>query len=292
MNRGKKFLGIVGCIVLAVLLVLSGEHYLAKESAENVSLKERAKSVQAENEIDSSSAVSGTSADGASSSDDGQAGTTTAASSDTGDTQTADQTDEIRAISCRGDSFMTGTQSGTVTYPAALKSILQQEGKTNEVLDYTWDMAGSLSQLYLAGIPESQLNTYIEKHQQSGSNLSATEVQLRTDRAKKDLTRNDQAAIPVICMGYSGGWGNDLDELVEQIQLLLGTYSNTDDYIVMGFTPEGWTDTASYDSALSEAFGDHYLPLSSKLTHPAMSDEGRTEIAQALADKLKELDLI
>lgn len=289
MKRGKKFLGVIGCIVLAALLVLIGSHYLAVESEENVSLKQRANSAQTEDVTASSSAVSGTSADGSASSDESQnADTSTAAESAATDTQTT----EVRAISCRGDAFMTASQSGTVTYPQALQSILQQEGKTNEVMDYTWDMAGSLSQLYLAGIPESQLNTYIEKHRQSGTDLSATELQLRTDRAQKDLTRNDQAAIPVICMGYAGGWGNDLDELVEQIQLILSTYSNQQDYVVMGITPEGWTDSTSYDSALSTAFGDHYLSLNSVLTNPAMSDAGRTEIAQALANKLTELGLI
>lgn len=123
----------------------------------------------------------------------------------------------------------------------------------------------------LAGVPESQLNQYIEKHKSNanGKSLSSTETQLRSDRASKDLTRNDQNAIPVICMGYSGGWGGDLNELTEQINLMLNTYSQTEDYVVMGFYPNGWTDTAGYDSAMSSAFGDHYLSVN----HPRLKSQ-------------------
>jgi hypothetical protein len=291
MNKGAKFLGVIGCVVLAALLIFGGKHYLSKESQETASLKERAGAAQEQSGEDSS--LSASSASGVASESLNESAGQAAASTPVA-SGSANQGQELRAISCRGDSFLTGAGSGTVSYPQALSSILQQQGKANEVQDYTWDMAGSLSQLYLAGIPEAQLDTYIQKHQSSanGETLSATELQLRTDRADKDLTRNDQNSIPVICMGYSGGWGKDLNELVEQIRLLIGTYSNQEDYVVMGITPDGWADTAAYNEAMSGAFGEHYLPLNASLTHPAMSDQGRAEIAQALAGKLADLKLI
>jgi hypothetical protein len=288
----KRFLGALGCIVLVVLIVLVGTYFRAGESAENRKLESRASSLQAgggEESVSGSSADTGVSG----SSESGNAEETTAV------TPAPIETPEVtpaapRAVSCRGDAFVRAGTGGTLTYPQALQTILQQNGNSAEVKDYTWEMAGSLSQLYLAGIPETRLNEYIAKHRENadGESLSDTETQLRTDRSRKDLTRDDQDAVPVISMGYSGGWGKDPAELVEQIRLLLGTYSSQDDYVVMGYYPDGWTDQAGYDSAMTGAFGDHYLQLNTVLKHSAESNEGRREIAQALYNKLNELNYL
>jgi len=288
----KRFLGVIGCIALAALFILIGRYLRTAESAENRQLESRASSLQTaagEESVTSGQGnqdVSGSSE--AKNHEDSESVTPAPFSAD--EVTPAAQ----RTISCRGDAFVRGNAGGTLTYPQALQSILQQNGNSAEVKDYTWDMAGSLSQLYLAGIPESRLDEYIAKHQKNadGKSLSDTETQLRTDRSRKDLTRDDQDAIPVICMGCSGGWGGDTAELVEQIWLVLGTYRSQDDYVVMGYYPDGWTDKAGYDSAMTGAFGDHYLQLNTALKHSAESDEGRQEIAQSLYNKLNELNYL
>ena len=60
----------------------------------------------------------------------------------------------------------------------------------------------------------------------------------------------------------------------------------------MGYYPDGLKDTAGYDSAMTGAFGDHYLQLNTALKHSAESDEGRQEIAQSLYNKLNELNYL
>lgn len=194
-------------------------------------------------------------------------------------------------ISCRGDAFWDGISEIEATYPEYLEELLNENDISVQVEDYTWEMAGSLSQMRLAGISEDKINRYIEAHnnREDAASLPLTDQQLRTDMETKNLTRDDYDAIPVVCIGYYGGWGYDLDELIEQEQAILNTYNDREHYLVMGFYPHDWTDTAAYDEIHKKAYGSHYLSLNSQVEGIAMSDSGRKEIAAALYDKLYDL---
>ena len=224
---------------------------------------------------------------------------------DTGSSSEAEETEEQLplVISCRGDAFQEMDDADKATgYPAKLEALLKEESVDGEVKDYTWDMAGSLSQIRLAGVSQSVVDAYIEDHvrtaQESGITPRNTETQIRIDFDRVDTSRDDEQAIPVICMGYYGGFGQSLDELAEQQQLILDTYElreNADgdkEFIIMGFYPSGWSDPAEYDKVMKEMWGDHYLSLNQELSVGAISDEGRQAIAEALLKKLKELNYI
>lgn len=195
------------------------------------------------------------------------------------------------SLSCRGDSFNAAEGADkTGGYPARLKDVLESNGITPTIVDDTWDMSGSLSHLGYAGVSQERINAYIAAHQEAaaanGIELETTEVQVRADLAELEINRQDQDMIPVICIGYNGGWNNDVNELIEQQQLLLDTYTQKEKFIIMGYYPNGFEDTAAYDQAMAEAWGEHYLPLNGTLSVLDFSDTERQEIAKAIYEKL------
>ena len=166
--------------------------------------------------------------------------------------------------------------------------------KINAVVeDNTWFMAGSLSQMRLAGVSEEEVNAYIQKHYDIAANAGVDvplyEGVVRDDLEEKMTDRDDLDAIPVICMGYFGGWYYDPYELIEQQQKILDTYNQHEKFLILGLYPEMAIDTDYYDSVLSEAWGAHYVSLSQLLNGAAISDEGREQIAQIVYDKMVEL---
>ena len=202
-------------------------------------------------------------------------------------------------ISVRGDCFDVDGADKTIGYPSKLQQILEQNGYQMTVQDNTWDMAGSLSQMALAGVPQDAIDAYIaanpDKIANLGLELSATETVVRDDLAEYfNENRDDLDYIPVISIGYFGGWGYDPYELAEQQQKILQTYSQQDKFVILGVYPNineitDTFDTAYYDQVMTETWGDHYLQLSWMIDTPLYSEEGHQQIAQALYDKLSEL---
>ncbi|MGI6118361.1 MAG: hypothetical protein ACOYBC_08205 [Bilifractor sp.] len=285
-GKGIRIMATILCIIVAAVLVFVARWAKNRDYQRESELRKKAESIST-TDTSNSEEINTVSVSSSSSEE-------TADQTLSPETSSSSEKEEtpVTSISCRGDAFNTGAGDSATLYPSELQRILNENGITSvTVKDYTWDMVGSLSQLRFAGIDEATINDYIAKHRANltSSQLGLTETQLRTDMATKDLTRDDTDALPVICIGYNGGWGWDINELVEQEQKILSTYSNTDRYIIMGFYPNGWTDTAGYDTAQSTAFGEHYLQLNQAISHPAFSNEGRSEIAQALYDKMNEL---
>ena len=94
-------------------------------------------------------------------------------------------------ISCRGDDFISRSNPGK-TYPEYLEEILSAYAEGVTVEDHTWEMAGSLSQLWYAGVPDADLEAYIEKHLEeadSEDELLATDRQLSMRVRKKPMQR-------------------------------------------------------------------------------------------------------
>lgn len=200
------------------------------------------------------------------------------------------------SLSFRGDSFNAdGADKGT-GYPAKIKSLLEQNSITANVDDQTWDMAGTLSQMRLAGVSEETVNAYIAKHQAAataaGVQPAPTETRVRSDLGDYAVDRSDMDMIPVICIGFNGGFGGDLAELIEQQQQILNTYHNQDHYLILGCYPNGWTDGAAYDQAMSDYWGEHYLSLNGVINAVDLSDTLRGQIADAVYSKLVELKYI
>lgn len=239
----------------------------------------------------SSGQASGSASSSAGSDEDISAGSASGEdkSDDTGETGKAS------GISIRGDSYDLDGAGDDDSYAAHLEELLAEAGDDIPVENNTVDMAGTLTQMTYAGVSSSTITDYINDHQNDaalvGATPKSTDVLLR-DGITAQENRDDLDYVPVIFMGYYGGWNDNVDELIEQQQLILDTYDQQDKYIIVGLYPNGWTDTEGYDTAMERAWGDHYLQMNDELTSPAMSSEGRTQIAQAIFDKLGELRYI
>lgn len=202
-------------------------------------------------------------------------------------------------ISVRGDCFDVDGADKTIGYPSKLQQILEENGYKMTVQDNTWDMAGSLSQMALAGVSQDIIDGYIagnpDKIAALGYELSPTETVVRDDLSEfYNENRDDLDYIPVICIGFFGGWGCDPYELAEQQQAILQTYNQQDKFVILGVYPNineitDSFDTAYYDQVMADTWGEHYLQLSHIIDVTLYSEEGHQQMAQALYDKLSEL---
>lgn len=109
----------------------------------------------------------------------------------------------------------------------------------------------------------------------------------------EQLDRSDADCIPVIFMGYYGGWNHDPAELVQQQEKILNTFQNKEKFIVVGANPmDESVDFAALDSVMNEKWGEHYISAEAVTTSPAASYEGQAQIAKAVFQKLEELAYI
>ena len=136
----------------------------------------------------------------------------------------------------------------------------------------------------------------ITRHQESadahGVELTIYETVVRDDLAEYATERDDLDYIPVICMGFHGGWMDNPHELVEHQQKILDTYNQKDKFIIIGFYPDLEVDQDYYDQVLEEAWGEHYLQMNKAADVIFFSDSGRQVMAEAVYEKLAELGYI
>ena len=193
-------------------------------------------------------------------------------------------------ISCRGDDFMDANDAPTYAYPVILQQLLNQNGKAIPVENKGLYGAGTLSQLKFAGVPDTDIQAYITAHSAAGGELAATETGVR-DFTAEELARTDQNYIPVLFMGFYGGWNNDLQELIAQQEKILATYTgNPDQYLILGYpntgTPEG---DAAYEDAMTQRWQEHYVSLRQQMQGSVYTYAGQEEMAGIVYQKLTEL---
>ena len=211
------------------------------------------------------------------------------------------------AISCRGESWAPDGNDREDGWPAILGSMLEENGVSATVSDYTWDMAGTLSQMRFADVPEETVDSYIEAHNENGLRGYLYETTVRDDLEESYIEREDYESIPVICIGYNGGYGVSSAELIEQQSLILNTYTlqsaNTADqendvddgemgisgkYLIVGHLPAGWNDLNNYETRMKNAWGDHFVSLN-EIEGDVVSREYREAVADIIYNKLVEM---
>ena len=205
---------------------------------------------------------------------------------------TAQKSEEISGIVCWGDDLINGTESDTYSYMAVLQKLLTEKGYTDlTVINKTLQGGGTLSMMKMAGVGDGILQGYITKHQQAanGGQLNVTETGIR-DLTEEELTRNDLDCIPIIFMGYYGGWNHDPAELAEQQENILNTFPNKDKFIVVGTRPlDGTVTSDALDQVLSQKWGEHYISLASVTPQPSATYEAQQAMAEAILEKMEEL---
>ena len=216
------------------------------------------------------------------------------------DTENAEETaneETARTISgvvCWGDDLINGDASNTYSYMAVLQKLLIDNGYNLTVVNKTLQAGGTLSMMKMAGVSDETLQGYITKHQQAanGAQLNVTETGIR-DLTEEETTRNDMDCIPVIFMGYYGGWNHDPAELAEQQEQILNTFQYKDDFIVVGTIPlDGSVTADALDQVLSQKWGEHYISLASVTAQPSATYEAQQAMGEAVFNKLQELGYI
>lgn len=229
--------------------------------------------------------------------DDGSGETASEEASEESGSAGAEETAEAQAasmgISCWGDEFYEPEAAEQYSYRAVLQRILDENGYDLTVANKTLEGAGTLSMMKMAGVPQEDLDAYIAQHQASGGNLAVTETGIR-DLTEEETDRWERDYIPVLMMGYYGGWNNDIQELIEQQQKILDTFGvNKENFIIAGIPPLDKTvGTSEYDAAMEGAWGEHYVSTAQTSRYALSSKEGQEEIAQAIYEKLLELNYI
>ena len=218
----------------------------------------------------------------------------------TDETDSAEKADEesartVSGIVCWGDDLINGTASDTYSYIAVLQKLLTEKGYNDlTVINKTLQGGGTLSMMKMAGVSDDVLQGYITKHQQAanGAQLNVTETGIR-DLTEEQTTRNDMDCIPVIFMGYYGGWNHDPVELAEQQENILNTFEHKDEFIVVGTRPlDGSVTSDALDQALSQKWGEHYISLASVTAQPSATYQAQQSMAEAILQKMEELGYI
>lgn len=202
--------------------------------------------------------------------------------------------EEAAGIAFWGDDLLTESNTQQYSYMAVLQKILQENGYTIPVFNKTLQGGGTLSMMKRAGVEDEVLQGYIAAHQQAanGAQLPVTETGIR-DFSQEELIRDDADCIPIIFMGYYGGWNHDPNELATQQEHILKTFSDQEKFIVVGTRPlDGSVDSASLDAVLSQKWGEHYISLAAVTANPASTYEAQEAMAQAIYEKMTELKYI
>lgn len=201
---------------------------------------------------------------------------------------------EAAGISCWGDEFFS-QEDAQYSYKNVLQQLLTDNGYQLQVADKTLAGASTLSLMKMAGVSQTDLDQYIAEHTEAaaGAEIPITETGIR-DLTAEQTDRSDADYIPVIFMGYYGGWNYDPNELAEQEQKILDTFgANKDNYVIVGLAPaDGSVDQVTYDTTMKEKWGEHYISAAEVTTVPVASQQGQSEIAQAVFQKLEELGYI
>ncbi len=290
----QVLLAILSIILAAALLV-----FLYWNRSEEL---KRTESLKKELSAEATESVAELGSDDAALSDAASTVESEAAESQEASDEVAPKAVENMVISVRGDGFYKfGDPIQDTNLAADLVKALADHGITVTADNYTLDMAGTLTQMQHAGVDAGVIAQYVEEHTASvneaiaagtrKANSNDPDTVIRSEKPEQ-LARNDQASFPIIGIGYTGGYMDRVDELIAQQELILGTYENQTDYLILGYYPASFDtdeERAAYDAAMTGRWGVHYLDINPALQGADVrTKEVRERIAQMIAEKLTE----
>ena len=203
--------------------------------------------------------------------------------------------EKTEGVVCWGDDLINGEDSATYSYKVVLQKLLTEKGYNLPVQDKTLQGAGTMSIMTMAGVPENEVQAFIDAHKAAanGAELPIVETGIR-DLTPEQLERTDVNCIPIISMGYYGGWNHDPQELMQQQEKVLKTFPDQEQFIIVGVRPfDDSVNSSTLDTAMREKWGEHYISASEVTgVHVAASFEGQAAVAQAVLEKLETLGYI
>ena len=157
-------------------------------------------------------------------------------------------------ISFWGDEFFTAENELQYSSRVKLEEKLKAEGYTLEYANKTLAGAGTLSVMKMAGVPQTDLDKYIEKHKASagGATPPVTETGIR-DLTAEEMDRFDKVGVRPM---------------------------------------DGSVNIPEYEKVMKETWGEHYISTIDICTVTTTTADGQTQVADALYNKLLELGYI
>lgn len=202
---------------------------------------------------------------------------------------------QAKGIVCWGDEFFQEDEVEQYSYRVALAKELSENGYDMEVTRKTLSGASTLSVMKMAGIPEEEIEAYADAHREAAGDgeLPVTETGTR-NLTEEQMERTDVDDIPVIFMGYYGGWNHDPEELIEQQQKILDTFGkNKERFVIVGTMPlDESVSQEDFDSAMEEAWGEHYISTADASTWHVAGRAGQAAVGRAIYEKLVDLGYI
>ena len=297
MNRHPRIINFLLAVVCIGLLLLLGFFLVLNhrnQASETDRLKALAAAAAQEEQTDTGRAETSQDQEGAENTEAEQNAAEETGEGEKSEDPAAETQTEAEGIACWGDEFFS-QEDAQYSYKNVLQQLLTDNGYELQVADKTLAGASTLSLMKMAGVSQTDLDQYIAEHTEAaaGAEIPITETGIR-DLTAEQTDRSDADYIPVIFMGYSGGWNYDPEELAEQEQKILDTFgANKDNYVIVGLAPaDGSVDQATYDSTMKAKWGEHYISAAEAVTVPVASQQGQSEIAQAVFQKLEELGYI
>ena len=203
--------------------------------------------------------------------------------------------EKTEGVVCWGDDLINGEDSATYSYKVVLQKLLTEKGYNLPVQDKTLQGAGTMSIMTMAGVPENEVQAFIDAHKAAanGAELPIAETGIR-DLTPEQLERTDVNCIPIISMGYYGGWNHDPQELIQQQEKVLKTFPDQEQFIIVGVRPfDDSVNSSTLDTAMREKWGEHYISASEVTgVHVAAPFERQAAVAQAVLEKLETLGYI
>ena len=297
MNRHPRIINFLLAVVCIGLLLLLGFFLVLNhrnQASETDRLKALAAAAAQEEQTDTGRAETSQDQEGAENTEAEQNAAEETGEGEKSEDPAAETQTEAEGIACWGDEFFS-QEDAQYSYKNVLQQLLTDNGYELQVADKTLAGASTLSLMKMAGVSQTDLDQYIAEHTEAaaGAEIPITETGIR-DLTAEQTDRSDADYIPVIFMGYYGGWNYDPEELAEQEQKILDSFgANKDNYVIVGLAPaDGSVDQATYDSTMKAKWGEHYISAAEAVTVPVASQQGQSEIAQAVFQKLEELGYI
>ena len=210
------------------------------------------------------------------------------------DSKEATEKKSIEGISFWGDELFPGEDEIHNSYRVKLQQLLEKNGYQLTIVDKTLPGDSTLSMLKMAGVSDDVINGYIKVHRENTDfPITDAEVVVR-NFSNDELVRNDLYCLPILQMGYYGGWNHNPTELVEQQQKVLNTFKdNGERFIIIGIPPQdSQINMDTYEKTMKDAWGEHYVSATEVCPGIETTGEGQSKIAEAVYAKLKELGYI
>lgn len=204
--------------------------------------------------------------------------------------------EEIRqpeGILCIGDEFLRREEAEQYAYPVVIQKALAEQGMEVPVENKGLGGCGSLSIMRYAGVSMDRIQVYLDAHENRQSSISTSQRMYETQVKEFANGGLDAASyenyIPVIFMGYYGGWNGDVNELIQQQNDLLDALHSQyrDQSIIIGLAAgDNRAERQEYEDAMVQAWGERYISVKQEIRNPAASAAGQEEIGNLAAGRI------